>query len=125
MSRVKDKDYKEFLEGIKGFAHQIQALQKQALNEYKPIVENIIENRNSNVKQIEGVLDRLIEVAADGEGLELYRRLCRHLYSLNQQSALFYVQSWKEMWDEEGEQFGRRGTDVPNHLEKPDSSVVK
>lgn len=125
MSRVKDKDYKEFLEGIKGFAQQIQALQKQALNEYKPIVENIIENRNSNVKQIEGVLDRLIEVAADGEGLELYRRLGRHLYSLNQQSALFYVQSWKEMWDEEGEQFGRRGTDVPNHLEKPDSSVVK
>lgn len=99
MSRVKDKDYKEFLEGIKGFAQQIQALQKQTLNEYKPIVENIIENRNSNVKQIEGVLDRLIEVAADDEGLELYRRLGRHLYSLNQQSALFYVQSWKEMWD--------------------------
>lgn len=125
MSRVKDKDYKEFLEGIKGFAQQIQALQKQALNEYKPIVENIIENRNSNVKQIEGVLDRLIEVAADGEGLELYRRLGRHLYSLNQQSALFYVQSWKEMWDEEGERFGRRSADIPNHPEKPDSSVVK
>lgn len=88
MSRVKDKDYKEFLEGIKGFAHQIQALQKQALNEYKPIVENIIENRNSNVKQIEGVLDRLIEVAADGERLELYHRLCRYLYSLNQQKRV-------------------------------------
>lgn len=111
MGRVIDKDYMEFLEGIKGFAQQLQALQKQALNEFMPLVENIIENRISNVKQIEGVLDRLMEVAADGEGLDLYRRLCRHLYSLNQQSALFYVQSWKEMWDEEGEQFGCRSSE--------------
>lgn len=109
MGRVKDKDYRDFLEVFKGFAQQLQALQKQALNEYMPIVENIIENRNSNIKQIEGVLDRLMEVAADGEGLELYRRLCRYLYSLNQQSALFYVQSWKEMWDEEGDRFGNSG----------------
>lgn len=125
MGRVKDADHEDFLEEVKGLAQQLQALQKQALNEYKLIVENIIENRNSNVKHIEGVLDRLIDVAADGEGLELYRRLCRHLYSLNQQSELFYVQSWKEMWDEEGERFGRRGTDIPNHPEKPDSATVK
>jgi len=96
---VKDADYEEFLEDVKGLAQQLQALQKQALNEHKPIVEIIIVNRNSNVKHIEGVLDRLIDVAADGEGLELYRRLCRHLYSLNQQSELFYVQSWKEIRD--------------------------
>jgi conjugal transfer/entry exclusion protein len=117
----KDKDYKEFFEGVIGIAQQIHEMQKQALNEYKPIVENIIKSRNSNVNHIEHVLDRLVDIAADGEGLELYRRLCRHLYSLNQQSALFYVQSWKEMWDEEGERFGRRSADIPNYPEKPDS----
>ena len=88
MGRVKDADYEEFLEDVKGLAQQLQALQKQALNEHKPIVEIIIVNRNSNVKHIEGVLDRLIDVAADGEGLELYRRLCRYLYSLNQQKRV-------------------------------------
>lgn len=88
MGRVKDADHEDFLEEVKGLAQQLQALQKQALNEYKLIVEIIIENRNSNVKHIEGVLDRLIDVAADGEGLELYHRLCRYLYSLNQQKRV-------------------------------------
>ncbi len=38
--------------------------------------------------------------------LTLYRKLCRHLYSLDPKMALYYVEANRERWDEEGTQFG-------------------
>jgi len=44
--------------------------------------------------------------AANGEGLELYRKLCRYLYSINPERAAAYVRFWREAWDEDEERFG-------------------
>ena len=36
--------------------------------------------------------------------LMLYRKLCRHLYGLDQDSAVFYVNHYREMFDEDSSQ---------------------
>jgi hypothetical protein len=38
--------------------------------------------------------------------LTLYRKLCRHLYSFDPETAIDYVNAYRERWDEEGKQFG-------------------
>jgi hypothetical protein len=50
------------------------------------------------VARIERVLDGLLDVACLPAGLELYRRLCRHLWFIDQCRAAFYVRSYQELW---------------------------
>ena len=102
-----DKEYKQFFENIRGIAGHLQQLQQQALAEYKPLIENIVFHQSNDVNEIEHTLDGLLDIAANGEGLELYRKLCRYLYSINPESAAAYVGFWKEAWDEDEERFGQ------------------
>jgi len=46
-------------------------------------------------------LDQLLEVAFDEKVLVTYKKLCRHYYFINPEAAVFYVQSYREVWDEE------------------------
>jgi hypothetical protein len=38
--------------------------------------------------------------------LMLYRKLCRHFYGIDPSAAADYVNAYREMFDEEGMQFG-------------------
>ena len=56
---------------------------------------------NINDKQlIEKALDHLLDVALDKTVLELFKSLCRHYYFINAETTVFYVNSYREMWDE-------------------------
>ncbi|MBF0232596.1 MAG: hypothetical protein HQK65_06095 [Desulfamplus sp.] len=85
-------------------AEQLSNLQKQAaiqtLAVYGPEVEEILGLNIKDKQRIENTLDQLLEVAFDNSVLELYKKLCRHYYDINENAAVFYVQSYREMWDE-------------------------
>lgn len=40
--------------------------------------------------------------------VQLYRKLCRHLYFINEESAIQYVNFFIEMWDEDKKMFGAK-----------------
>ncbi|MBU1194421.1 MAG: hypothetical protein KKE62_13725 [Proteobacteria bacterium] len=54
-----------------------------------------------NIPRIERVLDTLLDVAFDERVLALYKKLCRYLYSIDESTAVFYVNSYREIWEEE------------------------
>lgn len=83
-------------------------LAKQAYEQYKSLVHNIIASQNKDVNHICHTLDFMLDFCFDDEMLVLYRRLCRYLLDIDPQAAADYVNCYREMWDEEGTHFGRK-----------------
>jgi hypothetical protein len=48
----------------------------------------------------------MLEFHFNAQMLILYRKLCRHVYSFDPKAAIYYVEAYRERWDEEGKQFG-------------------
>jgi hypothetical protein len=95
----------DFFDGISAIAKRMQALHSQAVVDYTPIVEDLIRSKCKDENRIEWTLDHLLDFAGDERIINLYRKLCHYLYSLNPQAAAEYVQFWKEQYDEDEAMF--------------------
>ena len=94
---------------IEAFIHLIKSrnhLIQQAREQYAPLVQQLIAANSRDNHLIEHTLDGLLDFCFDDQILLLYRRLCRHLYDFDPEAAVFYVEPYREMWDEEGKMFG-------------------
>ena len=93
-------------------AEKLQSLQqdavKQTLAFYDQEVEDILLNKISDKPRIEQALDQLLEVAFDGRVLKLFKNLCRHYYFIDPHATTSYVEGYREMWDEESFEEGRK-----------------
>ena len=96
----------ELIDKIKALAESQVQLAKQALQQYQPIVAQYIHDNCRDSNQIAYTLDFMLEFCFDQQMLTLYRKLCRHLYSFDPETAIDYVEAYRERWDEEGKQFG-------------------
>ena len=92
------------IEAIKKLIEGRDALAKEAVQIYEPIVQQYITTNCQDSNQICYTLDFMLDFCFDDEMLLLYRKLCRHLYSFDEESAAFYVDAYREMWDEDGEE---------------------
>lgn len=88
------------MKSLTALASQIQALQKQALIEYTPLVEILLRTHSRDVKQIERTLDGLLDFCEYRPILELYRRLCRHYWDIDPAATAFYIDAYRERWTE-------------------------
>ncbi|MDR3246021.1 MAG: hypothetical protein LBT50_06265, partial [Prevotellaceae bacterium] len=52
-----------------------------------------------DIKQIERLLDGLLDFANDEKMLALFRKLCRYYYDISPIGASDYVYIYKKMWD--------------------------
>lgn len=75
---------------------------EQAINEYAVLVNSLILNETKNQNEIELTLDGLLDFCYDDDILKLYKKLCRYYYYINQEETVFYVNAYREMWDNEG-----------------------
>ena len=96
---------KDECKNIFKLAEQVQSLQQEAVNQtlafYEQEIESILQNKICNKQRIEQALDILLDVAFDERVLKLYRKLCRHYYSINPRASIFYVDSYREIWDQD------------------------
>jgi hypothetical protein len=97
----KTKISKQAFESIRVFGEKIMDLNRQAVREYSPVVESIILTGSRNVHHIEQTLDGLLDFCCFDPALQLYRRLCRHYLDIDPMATAFYVNSYREMWNEE------------------------
>ncbi len=80
-------------------AKRIQDLTKQAYNEYKPRVDDIVTNKRTNQKEIEWLLSQMLDFCSDEQVLSLYKTLCRYFWDINPQATADYIRYYREMWD--------------------------
>ncbi len=88
---------------IRSIAHNLAAVQKQAaqqaLSVYTPKVDYIIDSHITDTDIIKRILDALLDVAFDEKVLTLYKKLCRYYFTIDQQATHFYIQAYRDMWD--------------------------
>lgn len=94
------------IEEISKLLENHKSLALQAHEQYSPLVTSIIASRTKDVNYICHTLDGILDFCYNDQMLLLYRRLCRYLFDIDQQAAVDYVNIYREMWDEEGKQFG-------------------
>lgn len=91
----------DFIDKLKPLIEQIQQLQEQVYNAYKPQVDHLIKTQTKDENAIERVLDHLLDNCGNDKVLLLYKKLCRYYWDINPRSTAFYIQSYREMWDDE------------------------
>ena len=73
-------DSKDFMGSISGIMAELNALMDAAYVQYSSCVDAIVRNELTDIVQIEKVMDGLCDFGDDERFLELYKRLCRHIY---------------------------------------------
>ena len=86
---------------IAPLVESVQALQKQAARQYKPVVDELVRSRSRDVKQIEHTLDGLLDFCGYEPVLKMFKRLCRHYWDIDPAATASYVHAYREYWDSE------------------------
>lgn len=84
---------------IASLINAASALARWAVAEYTPVVESILNDRSREARRIEQTLDGLLDFCFDADALLLYKKLCRHYFSIDPAAVAAYVRAYRETWD--------------------------
>ena len=74
------ENYEKLIAEIDEIVKRIKGLYDLAYTQYSHAVDEVISGRLTDEKQIEHILDGIIDFGDDLRFLELSKRLCRHIY---------------------------------------------
>ena len=80
-------------------AKEIQFLAKRAVIEYEQELDGIVDSNCREKCRIERTLDGMLDFGFDKDMVELFRKLCRYYYAIDQNAAAEYVLAYRDMWD--------------------------
>ncbi|MCL2327742.1 MAG: hypothetical protein FWC39_04425 [Bacteroidetes bacterium] len=84
---------------IREIAQDIQRIYSQAESYCASAVNDIILRRSKDEREIEHLLDYMLDFAGNEKVLMSYRKLCRYYFGINPQATAQYIQFYKEMYD--------------------------
>jgi len=97
-------DYQKVTASITDLARQVQGLNHRAVEQYQPVVEELLRTGCIDTRHIEHTLDGLLDFCGYPPVLQLYKRLCRHYWEINPVATASYINTYRELWDSEPEQ---------------------
>jgi|688.fasta_scaffold1395252_1 hypothetical protein len=89
------------LNGFKELAESIQKNTQEAFEIYEVQVDRIYHNKVKDEKEIERVIEVLLDYCYDDKMLLLFKKLCRYYYEINPIATYEYVMIYRDLWDEE------------------------
>jgi tRNA A37 N6-isopentenylltransferase MiaA len=78
-----------------------QELAREAAHQYSAEVEAIVKSQSRDTRHIERCLDGMLDFSFDDEVLALYKKLCRYYFDIDPEATVFYVNAYREMWEEQ------------------------
>lgn len=87
------------MQAIRQLAGSVRKLQRQAAQQYQPVVDDILRTRTRDAEHIEHTLDRLLDFCGDEAVLQMYKGLCRHYLDIDPAATAYYVNAYREYWD--------------------------
>jgi len=99
--RKAKEDLDNLVKSIGVIAQSMQGLACQAEVQYGIEVEDIIQSENRDPGRIHHLFDSMLDFCFDDGMLTLYKKLCRYYFLIDPESTVFYINSYREMWDEE------------------------
>lgn len=101
MKKIKKQEDTELLNSISTIAKQMHEINRRAVIEYTPVVDDLIKSKCTDSNKIEFTLDYILAFAGSGEGLALFQRLLEYLKTIDPQGAKVYQRFWNEQWNDE------------------------
>ena len=98
---INESGYQGLLQSIKGIAESLNALNRQAVREYTPVVESILRSRSRDTRHIEHTLDGLLDFCGYKPALVLFKKLCRHYWEMDPVATARQINAYRERWDSE------------------------
>ena len=89
----------DHMQAIRQLAGSMVDLQRQAAQQYQPVVDDILRSRSRDTQHIEHTLERLLDFCGDETVLQMYRKLCRHYWDIDPAATAYYVNAYRENWD--------------------------
>jgi hypothetical protein len=91
--------YDATFKAISSLARDLRDLQRQAAQQYKPVVDDILLTRSRDIQHIEHTLDRLLGFCGHEPVLQMYKQLCRHYWDIDPAATSYYINAYREYWD--------------------------
>ena len=83
----------------KAIVERIQDISELSYNYYKPLVDSIIVEKASE-KEVEHLLDYMLDVCHDDRMLNLFKKVCRRYHSLYPEMIASEILVYKEWYEE-------------------------
>ncbi len=93
----------ELVQVIGELAKARDQLARQAEQQYASEVEAILRDRCLDPQRIEHTLDGMLDFCSDSGMLYLYKKLCRYFFEIDPEATAWYVNAYREIWDEKEE----------------------
>lgn len=84
---------------VNAIVERIQDASELSYNYYKPLVDRIIAEKASE-KEVEHLLDYMLDVCHDDRMLNLFKKVCRRYYSLYPEMIASEIQAYKEWYED-------------------------
>lgn len=81
MAENKDILSEEDLSSFKGLAQALTGVFDNAYAVYAPMVDSVLRDWVTEERDIERIMDGLLDFGEDPRFVQLYKKLCRHVYS--------------------------------------------
>ena len=91
---MSDKDL-----GINAIVERIQDARELSYNYYKPLVDSITAEKASE-REVEHLLDYMLDVCHDDRMLSLFKKVCRRYYSLYPEMIVSEILAYKEWYED-------------------------
>lgn len=96
-----DKEMDDLVQSVGQIAKSLKSLARQAEAQYVFEVEEIIQSKDRSPQRIQHLLDSMLGFCFEDRVLALYKKLCRYYFYIDPEVTAFYINSYREMWDEE------------------------
>lgn len=73
-------NYSNLLASVRDVAEGINNLRNAAYKQYSALVDYVLANQITEELKLEQIMDELCDFCDEERFIELYRRLCRHIY---------------------------------------------
>ena len=96
--------YSEALEAAKETVEALNKLTDQALAQYTALVDSAVAGHITDDRELEHIMDGLLDFGDDLRFLEIYKRLCRHIFYKHPQMVGEHIYLWRMQFDTKDEE---------------------
>ena len=96
--------YSEALEAAKETVEALNKLTDQALAQYTALVDSAVAGHITDERELEHIMDGLLDFGDDLRFLEIYKRLCRHIFYKHLQMVGEHIYLWRMQFDTKDEE---------------------
>ena len=94
--------YEKMKSDISKLIERLKVLEDQAYEAYLPLVNDACNGLKSE-KEVEFLLDRMLDFAYNPKILSLYKRVCREYFRIFPSCIVSYVHIYKDLWESDEE----------------------